>query len=265
MAYTNNMTRLLDIVEMDLGTDAYNLPDKWSKDVWADKVIDLKTLYTFSRYFPNKVTIQLDTRQMKLDPVDDYYIIDESIISPDIQILGIKDIPWSDPNALGNGTVYMNGIGPYGILDSYPSGLDYEDYIDIQTMADNSSLMSRGIYPEFKYPNKIKLTSALSVSGPNMGIDVFKIDILVKHHKNLTTISPTKMEIFERLATADVAKYLYNKLKYYDGIETVFANVDMHMQELQEEAQKRDEIITELKEGYVSAANDNQPIVYSLN
>lgn len=264
MAYMNAMTKLLDKVEIFLGSDAWNLPDKWSKNVWADKVIDLLTIETFSRYFPNKVTVQLDTRTMKYDSVENYYIIDEEMIGPEVEILGVKDIPWNDNNAFGTGTPYMNGVGPYGIMDPYPASMEYEDLLAVQEMATECSLLNRGIYIDFKRPNKIKLSSAVGMAGPSLGINQFKLDLLIKHHKNLTTISPTKMETFEALAVADVAIFLFNKLKHYDGIETVFANVQMHLDELQEHANRRDDILTELKDGYVSAANENQPMIMCI-
>lgn len=265
MAYMNAMTKLLEKIEIFLGSDAWNLPDKWSKNVWADKVIDLMTIETFSRYFPNKVTVQLNTNDMKYNSDDGYYIIDEEKIGPEVEILGVKDIPWSDNNAFGAGSPYTNGgIGPYGMIDSYPASMEYEDLLAVQSMATECSLLDRGIYIDFKRPNKVKLTSTMGMFGPSLGISQFKLDLLIKHHKNLTTISPTKMEIFEQLATADVAIFLFNKLKHYDGIETVFANVEMHLDDLHEEAQKRPDILAELKDGYVSAANENQPMIMCI-
>lgn len=264
MAYTNKMTRLLDKIEGNLGTDAYNLPEQWAKDKWVDKVIDLYTLDTFSRYFPNMITHQFNTKLMKYDPVDKYYIFNEEEIGSDVEIIGLQDIPWTDPQAFGSGSAYMNGMGGYGILDTYPSNMGYEDFIDIQCMANEMSLMNRNIYIDFKPPNRVKLTSSLGMDSPALGVTEFKLNVLVKHHKNLTTIEPSKMEIFERLATADVAKWLYNKLKYYDGLETVFANVELHLQELQDEANKREDVIQEMKEGYVSMANKNQMMILTI-
>ena len=58
MAYANNMSKLIQKIEIDLGTDAYNVPDHLKKDKWVD-VIELKTLDTFSRYFPNSYNIFL--------------------------------------------------------------------------------------------------------------------------------------------------------------------------------------------------------------
>ena len=78
------------------------------------------------------------------------------------------------------------------------------------------------------------------------------------------TISPTKMEIFEQLAIADVASYLYQELKYYNDLETVFASVNLRLETLEEKANSRNEIVEKLSENYVSAANKNQPILYTV-
>ena len=257
MSYANNMSKLIQKIEIDLGTDAYNLPDHLKKDKWVD-VIELKTLDTFSRYFPNKVTMVFDTRSMKTTP-DGYYLIDEDTIGPDVEILGIKDIPWDDIDAFGAGTGYASSISPYGLYDLYPASLSYEDMINASIYATEGSLLNRGVFIDFQLPNKIKLTSSLGIDGPSLGVLKFKVDVFIKHNKNLCTIEPTKMEIFERLAEADVATFLYNKLKFYDQLETVFSNSDLHLQELQDAANRRDDIVNEIKEGYVSMANKNQP------
>ena len=73
------------------------------------------------------------------------------------------------------------------------------------------------------------------------------------------------METFEELAIADVASYLYENLKYYDGVETVFAGTDMKISDLQNKAERRQDIVDKLKESYVSPANKNQPIMYCIN
>jgi hypothetical protein len=75
------------------------------------------------------------------------------------------------------------------------------------------------------------------------------------------TIEPTKMETFEQLAEADVANFLYQNLKYYEGLETVYASIDMKLSDLQDKASKRDDIVSKLEESYVSASNKNQPLM----
>ena len=72
------------------------------------------------------------------------------------------------------------------------------------------------------------------------------------------------METFEKLAQADIANFLYNKLKLYQDLQTVFASVNLRLDDLQAEAQKRDEVIQYIQESYVSASNKNQPYMLCI-
>ena len=72
------------------------------------------------------------------------------------------------------------------------------------------------------------------------------------------------METFEALAQADVAGFLYNNLIHYDGLETVYANIDLKLNQLETEAGKRDQIIDKLNDSYVSASNDNIPYILTI-
>ena len=90
------------------------------------------------------------------------------------------------------------------------------------------------------------------------------ISLFVKHSTNLMTIAPTKMETFEKLAIADVAKFLYENLKYYDNLETAFIKLDLKVQSLEEAANKRESIIEELDNAHVSTANDNIPYIMTV-
>jgi len=53
-------------------------------------------------------------------------------------------------------------------------------------------------------------------------------------------------------------------LKYYDGLETVYANIDLKMDEWQTQMNRREDIVQQLKDGYVSMANDNQPAIFCI-
>ena len=71
-------------------------------------------------------------------------------------------------------------------------------------------------------------------------------------------------ETFESLAIADVAGYLYRNLKYFDGIETVYANIDLKLNELEERMSRRDDIVEILKESSVSASNPSVPVMLTI-
>ena len=123
------------------------------------------------------------------------------------------------------------------------------------------SLFNNGIFVEWEPPNKVRLVSTTGLDiGRNM--NSFTIDLFLKHPDNLATIAPTKMEIFEDLARADVATYLYQYLKHFDGLETVYATIDLKMDEWATQMNRREDILQQLKDGYVSMANDNQPAMF---
>lgn len=255
MTMANSMTLLLNKIERRLGTQQLNLPDYMSKDVWAKEVICNETLDTFSRYFPNKMPYVLGPENKK----GDYYLIDESICN-NVTILGAGDIDWHRWSSHFPGLLY-SGVNSY---DMMTNGVDFETFADIQMVADHSSAFTSGIYLEFVPPNKIKLNIVIASSFLTQ-FQRIPINLLVKHADNLKTIPPTQMELFERLATADVASFLYEQLKMYDNLETTYSNIDLKLNSLEEKARDRQQIIDYMEQNYVSAANRYQPIMLTIN
>nr|DAK28949.1 MAG TPA: hypothetical protein [Caudoviricetes sp.] len=255
MPMANEMTKLLNKIERRLGTMQMNLPDYLSKDKWAREVICNETLDTFSRYFPNKVPYQLGPENQK----GDYWLIDETICESQT-IIGCGDIDWHSWSAHFPGLTY-GGVNTYDMMSS---SVDFGTYADIVQMADHISAFANGIYVEWIPPNKIKLNVAISASFITK-FQRIPISLFVKHADNLKTIPPTQMEIFERLATADVATYLYEQLKMYDNLETVYANIDLKLSSLEEKARDRQQVVEIFDQSFVSAANKNQPVMLTIN
>ena len=251
--YANNMTNLLNKIERRLGTKPLNLPEDISKDKWAD-IIKEDTLVTFSRYYPHAFKYQLGPEDKK----DGYYYLDEDKVGG-AKILGLRDISWED---FATDSLGIQENAGYGIYDFLGSNYGMEDIALIQMRADHMSLFNNGIYPVFEPPNRIRLQSATSFDVA--GMSKFHVWILLEHNPNLTTISPTQMETFESLAQADIAQFLYRYLKYYDQLQTVYATIDLKLQDLETEANKRDEVINYIKESYVSASNANQPLIWTV-
>lgn len=256
MSISNSMTNLINKIERRLGTRPLNLPEHLSKDNWAEVIID-ESLTTFSRYLPHKFRIVIESRNKK----DGYYIIDDKYISGDIKVLGVRDIAWDD---LTNTALPSGSSQYYGYYDGWTNPYGLQDIAMGQMFSDQISLFNHGLYLDFQPPNKITVKNSSGMDAVK-GLGNFKVDLLIRHSPNLNTIEPTKMELFESLAQADVANFLYQELKYFDGLETVFSNIDLKMQELESQAQRRFDVIQELKEGYVSAANKNQPLMYTVN
>ena len=264
MALANDMTLLLNKIERRLGLIplSQHLPEGMQKKDWAN-IINEDTMVTFSRYYPNrlKMVINENTVDKKLDPETHvmWYYIKEEVLQ-NCKLLGIKDIDWTDTSAANN-SLTNGSMGTY----YYPSGVPciastYEEIVGLQTMADFASLYNRGIVIDFEYPNRFALKG---LGNANYDLAQFVVILLVEH-RSLSTISPTMMETFEALAQADVANYLYNNLKYYDNLETVYVNIDLKLSELQDAANRRNDVIEELKNAYVSTSNMEVPIVWSV-
>ena len=251
--YANNMTNLLNKIERRLGTKPLNLPEDISKDKWADVIIQ-DTLVTFSRYYPHAFKYYLGPEDKK----NGCYYLDEDKIGG-LKILGIRDISWED---FAEDSFGVQESAGYGIYDFLGASYDVSDIAFVQMRSDHMSLFNNGIYPVFEPPNRVRLQSATSQDIG--GLRHFHLWILVEHNPNLTTISPTQMETFESLAQADIAQFLSRYLKYYDQLQTVYATIDLKLQDLETEANKRDEVINYIKDSYVSASNANQPIMMCI-
>lgn len=263
MPIANKMTTLLNKIEINLGTKPMNLPKEIAKPMWADPdqgPIALFTIPTFSRYFPNKITVRLEGAQRLSEG---WYLLDEAVGIPEgVTIIGVRDIDWSNYNGSGYSMSLNNG---YGIYMPYSGMYHPADIMMNQGMFDLQSAFgnANNIFVEFQEPNKIRLSG---VSGINMAAlaSQYPIDVFINHNLNLSTISPTKMETFEALACADVANFLYKFLRHYENLESVFSNINMGLDEINSVAQTRTDVIAQLENAYVSAANDNQPLMFTI-
>lgn len=263
MAMANDMSLLLTKIERRLGLSPLldALPSDLKKDKWADIVMQ-DTLVTFSRYYPHKfkMTINDETVVKRTDSsgIVWYYIKDE--ILDGIKLLGIRDIDWTDISSANSALTNTSLAGGY----YYPSfacpTATLESIMALQLNANMASLYNRQIYIEFEYPNRFCLKG---LANTNYDFNSFVVILLIEH-RSLSTISPTKMETFEDLASADIANYLFKYLRYYDGLNTIYIDIDLKLSELEQEAQKREQIIERLKDSYVSTSNDNIPYIMTI-
>ena len=249
----NQMALLLNKIERRLGLSVLPLPDAIAKNTWHT-VIEEDTIPTFSRYFPYKITVIIDNSCEK----DGFYFIDKDI-PEGCKIIGVKDVDWQSYRCDPRYDQYGIGFTRYDFM-----GYDYApDSVGLaQVSADFTSLFNLGIYPEFLYPNKIKLVSVRGT--PVSRYRPFPLQVFIEHPANLMTISPTMMETFEKLAQADIATMLYQQLKYYDNTETVFANLDLKLDDIRSWSEKREDIVRELDEAHVSTANEFGSLIMTV-
>jgi len=262
MALANDMTELVNKIERRLGLTMLtpHLPESLNKEAWAN-LIKTDTMVTFSRYFPNKVrfVVNKDSCDIRKENGRTWYYIKEEYLGG-AKLLGVYDIDWTDTSgdnlSISQNMGYGYYVPNYGSLES-----TYTSFIQYQSAADVASLYNNNIFLDFEYPNKFCVTRAGNI---DFALHSFVITLLVQH-STLVTISPTKMETFEALAQADIARMLYMNLRYLDNLETIYLNLDLKLAELDQEGDKREQIIEELKQSWVSAANDNIPYIMTVS
>lgn len=262
MALANDMTVLLKKIASRLGLLPLlpHLPNELKIDKWAD-VIMSDTMETFSRYYPHKFPMVVDdvTCDKKEERGVTYYYIKDEILKG-VKLLGLMDIDWTDHTA-SNASLGATSLGGgyYYPYFGCPEAT-FESMLSLQLNADMSSLYNRGVYIDFQYPNRFSLKG---MGNTNYDLKSFVVNLLVQHC-SLSTISPTKMEIFESLAQADIANFLYMNLRYYDNLDTAYVNIDLKLSELQDVANRRENIIEKIQESYVSTSNDNIPYIFTV-
>jgi hypothetical protein len=264
MAHSNDVTRLLNKIERHLEVKLLtpHLPEGYRKEDWWE-VIEEESLVTFSRYYPNRLRMMIndETCYKKKDDADTlwYYIKDE--VLQGCKLLGIMDIDWTDHTTANASLGTSTMLGNY----YYPSMAcpteTFETVLGLQMNADMASLYNRGIYIDYEYPNRFALKGLANTS---YDLERFVVILLVEH-ASLSTISPTMMETFEQLAQCDICRAIFMHLRYEDQLETVYLVTDLKLGELEQEANRRQEIIDKLEQSYVTASNSNIPYIMTIN
>lgn len=251
--YQNQMTKLLNKIERRLGMIPLTpyLPPQYGKEAWAE-VIKEDSLDTFSRFYPKKIPFKITP--ITAPKKNGWYYIDEDYIGGQ-KILGAGDLDWT---AFANRSLGLAQQFGYGLPDVGMTQMSIEDIQTLTMRANYASMYNNGVYPEFQAPNRIRL---VSVGNNDVNIGEFTIFLLVKHSDDLSSLSPTMMETFEGLAQADVAIFLSNNLRHWDGMSTVFSTGDLKLSYIENEASKRDTIVEKLEQSFVSAGNDSIPLI----
>lgn len=254
--YQNNMSTLLSKIERRCGIIPLvpYLPEEFNKDKWVE-VITTESLDTFSRFYPKKIPFRItnETAPKK----NGWRYIDEGYLGNQ-KLLGCGDIDWAEFSRTGAGLAQQFG---YGVPDIGLTNMSMDDISNLAIRSNYASLFNNNIYPEFRPPNMLRLCS---IGNNDVNIGDFTINLYVKHGNDLFTISPTKMETFEQLAISDVAIFLSRNLQYWDGLESVLSTLDLKLDNLREEASKRDTVVDKLENSFVSAGNDDIPFIMTI-
>lgn len=277
MSLVNDFTTLATRIENRLGLTLLlkHLPKELGKDAWIERVIKVEALPEFSAYFPYFFKLKIDdsTCYKRYGGIGEensishgnssnnsqvwYYIKDEIIDG--VRILGLTDIDFLDYSTDNMG---ISGAIGANIYVPQPPCVEatFETILGLQMNADMASLYNSTLYIDFDPPNRFRL---VGYQGTNYDLSNFTITLIVEH-TSLVTITPTKMPFFIDYCTALIARFLYQNLKYYDGLETSYINIDLKLNELQEFANTLDQLKEKMAESAVTWSNDNQPMIWSV-
>ena len=262
MALANSMTDLTKKMAWRLQMLPLlpHLPEDIAIDKWGDWIKE-ESMSTFSRFFPQKIRFVVNEQtctKVKENKKWVYYIKEEYL--GNMELLGAGDINWQDTSSdnlsVGQTAGYGYYIPNYGGMDA-----TFDAFMAQQMSADIASLYNNNLYLEFEYPNKLSIERA---GGIDVNLSSYVVNLLVKH-SNLQTIAPTKMNVFEDLCACDIATRLFGYLKYYDGLDTIYINMDLKLAELEQWANRRTEVIEKLENSYVSASNDAIPYIMTVS
>lgn len=234
-----NPTVVMDHIKFELGLEDFPL-DMTETDILTN-VIYKMSLPDFSIYFPYEDYLTCNVSKKNLVPKveDDHtYFINTKKLGDDVILLGVSDICDSL-----NGSIFnANGSGHNSYMT--PENLMYE-----KALADLNSILPRGPMWEFIAPNHLRLHNGIdSMYGANNNI---LLRCTVSHPKNMSTIPDTKRIPFLDLCTLDVKRYLYNRLKRYNNINTGIGEINLNIDDWADAKTQRQELIQEFEELHI--------------
>jgi len=227
-----NVSDLLTSIKMDLGIYGLSLPFEKPDDTLFN-VIKLKTLTTYSVFFPYTLKMNLDIRTLTC--LNSNYS-ESSYVIPDLfgdkKIIMIKNVNPKNKS-------FSNGYTS-PIFDGEIS--TYESLMMGQASADLMSLAAPPMTFKFQEPNILVLYNYATMYGE---IDV---EVGLAHAPNLATIPSTQWESFYELALIDVKRFLYNTLKHYNEIQTAYGTIQLKIDDWSNSESDRKEMIEKYRD-----------------
>lgn len=225
------LTSILKHVKRKLGIISWYLP------VEEEDLLDVireETLKTFSIFYPLEYDFRLDLKKDVINEHEKIYHLDFDKLPANCSFVDINKITFYRYNE------------PY-LLSPFSSSTNFIELIEENL---NNNLMSTIDTPvaTFKFipPNKLQLFNFYFVDVGSLIIKLF-----ITHPDNLSTLPPTVMTFFKKLAVLDIKAFLYNMLKHYTNIETAYGTIDLKIDDWAEAESLREEMVDKLKENQI--------------
>ena len=214
-----------EVFEETLGLDVLGLESTYQQLV---KLVETKTLITFSNYIPALYKFRLDISEPKNVVRDDlgtygveFYLEDPVLEKFHLPILGIEKVEYTGDGAVDpydpNSTNYYSSVITSRNNLTLDAVLMGSEYTYNRTLTDFAMPWKK--YHEYRGGNILYLKNYAYESG---------VEVTVKtQYPNLTSIPEEYREIFIKLAVYDIRIYLWNWLRYMENIVTPAGNLDL--------------------------------------
>jgi hypothetical protein len=183
--------------------------------------LDQETLPTLSIYLPWLYDFKVDTVADRIGGREGVY----QIRTNGERLLGVHRV--------------REGVGAFGAFPYDP--LLFGDVLDRQLVADRQSASELSLTWDFRAPNILELFPK--------GLQYSEVWVECKcvHPTHLRTVPPTAREILRELFLANLAIDVLSVRQYFQNIQSVFGELNLNLDRLQQQADKRSEIIEKLE------------------
>lgn len=222
-----NLSQIVTAVEMNIGIYAIALPfEEPTPKIIAD-VIQTQTLPVFSNYHPYYETITFSLNELKeVDRGSNW----KEYLLPDVfhnrEIMFVRRVEYKDDTVTG--LSYYGGFPITGGL------------IQQSMIANASARLSAKLIPritfEWKPPRRLRIYNAINSAFIN-------VDFAFAQDKSLQSIENTCYQSFLELATLDTKCFLYNTLKHYPEINSVYGNINLKIEDWQSADSDRKQLL----------------------
>ena len=220
-------TWILNRARSFLGQNVTGQVDFKDEDILA--CLDQETLPTLSIYLPHYQDFPVDTTADRLNGQEGVF----QIRAPGERLLGVNRV--------------REGIAAFGSMMYDP--MLFGDMLDRQLVADRQSASELTVTWDFRPPNIVELfPKALQYSQ-------IYVECKCVHHTHLRTIPPTAREILRELFLADLAIDVLSVRQYFQNIQSVFGEINLHLDRLQQQADKREAIVEKLEQKQFKTAH----------
>ena len=223
-----NLSEMLTSIKMDLGVYGIALPlDNVDEKLY--EVIKLKSLKTFSVYFPNNFQVELDIPDLDfIRHSYDHTIFRLPDIFSDRRLVSVRNVTYAD---------YNRSVG-YATSPEMVGGLDlYQGMMMGSAVAHINSAITPPFTFKFESPNLVHLYNFSTIATK------LRVDVCLEHTDNLMTIPNAAFLSFYDLALLDIKIFLFNIVKHFDQLSSPYGTVNLRINDWESAIDKREELV----------------------